>query len=157
LFCRSFDWSVSHLVGQLIGWSLVRLVSCLVSCLVRHLVSCSVSCLISHLVSCLVGQSIVQSISYFFVSIEFIGSKLKVCSHSSQQNRRGSYHVHHSGRACAIFLGPSKRLYKRLCPSVGWFIGWLVRWLVDPSVPTLLRPRRACAWFEFLFFIQIDK
>jgi hypothetical protein len=30
----------------------------------------------------------------------------------------------------SLFLGASKRLFKRLRPSVGWLVSWLVGWLV---------------------------
>jgi hypothetical protein len=40
--------------------------------------------------------------------------------------------------------------------SVGWLVGWLVGWFIGPSVPILLRPRRARAWFEFLLLIILS-
>jgi hypothetical protein len=40
----------------------------------------------------------------------------------------------------------------KICLSAGWSVGWSI----GPSVPILLCPRRARAWFEFLLFSFYD-
>ena len=57
-----------------------------------------------------------------------------------------------------LFLVADKRLYKRLCPSVGWLVGpWWSSWKVwkraFPPLPT--RPRLVLAVYPALFFFYL--